>query len=67
MRIVSVRPQVNRFDAENRDAWAFAVVGQPEIRMNWTGPRNLTVKYGGGGGRVARQAVIWYGVAILYE
>jgi len=67
VRIVSsIRPSADHFDPNNRDEWAFAVEGQPDIRMTWAGPRNLTVKYGAGGGRVARQAVAWYGVSISY-
>jgi hypothetical protein len=66
-RIVSVRSGATRFDRENRDEWVFTIQGQPDIRLTWTGPEHLTVKYGGGSGRVVRQAVIWNGVAISYE
>jgi hypothetical protein len=66
-RIVSVRAGRTRFDGEKRDEWVFTVEGQPDIRLMWTGPDHLTVKYGGGGGRVVRQAVIWYGIAISYD
>jgi hypothetical protein len=67
LRVVSVRPRGTHFDGDNRDAWAFAVEGQPDMLVTWTGPRQLTVKCGSGGGRVARQAVIWSGVAISYQ
>lgn len=66
-RIVSVRASAARFDGEDREKWVFTIEGQPDIRLMWTGPAHLTVKYGGGGGRVMRQAVVWYGVAVSYE
>lgn len=66
-RVVSVRPGGARFDGEKRDEWVFMIQGQPDIRLTWGGPERLTVKYGGGGGRIVRQAMVWNGVAVTYE
>jgi hypothetical protein len=66
VRIVSVRPGGSRFDSENTDEWVFTVEGQPDIQLTWTAPERLTVKYGGGS-RVFRKAVVWYGLVITYE
>ncbi len=65
VRIVSVRATRTRFDGDDRDRWVFAVEGQPEIRLAWTDPERLTIKHGGG--RVSRQAVVWYGLSVSYE
>jgi len=66
-RVVSIRPSGARFDGANREEWVFVIQGQPDIRLAWASPERLIVKYGGGGGHVVRQTVIWNGVAVSYE
>ena len=66
VQIVGIRSGGSCFDSENTDEWVFTVEGQPGIALTWTAPERLTVKYGGGG-RVFRKAVVWYGLVISYE
>lgn len=66
VRIVSVRAAGAEFDGDAEKRYVFVIQGQSDIRVAWTGPEQLSVKYGGGG-RVMRQAVVWYGVAVSYD
>ena len=66
VRIVSVRMTDTAFDAEAENRYVFVVDGQPELRVAWDGPDNLSVKFGGGG-RIVRQVLIWYGVIVSYD
>jgi hypothetical protein len=65
-RIVGVRSPRDQFDGDQRDQWVFVAQGQPAIQLTWTEPGHLTIKYGGGS-RVVRKAVTWYGVNLSYE
>lgn len=66
LRIVSVRATNKAFDSEAEKQYVFVVEGQPDLQVAWDGPRHLSVKFGGGY-RVVRQALIWYGVTVAYD
>ena len=67
VRIVSIRPAGKAFDSEDRDRYVFVIEGQPNTRLAWTAPQYLRVSYSGGGGRINRQVVNWYGISVSYE
>jgi len=66
VRIVSVRATKAAFDGDTEKEYVFVVEGQPELQVAWNGPDYLSVRFGGGG-RVVRQALIWYGVTVGYD
>jgi len=65
-RIVSVRAANTAFDGDAEKEYVFVVEGQPDLHVAWDGPNHLSVRFGGGG-RVVRQALIWYGVTVGYD
>jgi hypothetical protein len=66
VRIVCVRATNAAFDGDAEKEYVFVVEGQPELQVAWNGPDHLSVRFGGGG-RVVRQALIWYGVTVAYD
>jgi hypothetical protein len=67
VRIVSLRPVGTAFDGDDTETWIFAIEGPIAIRPTWLASDRLTIKFGGGGGRVLRQQTMGSGVAISYE
>lgn len=44
-RVVSIRRRRNRFKGEDHKAWVFWMEYQPEIKVSWSGQRQLAVFY----------------------
>jgi Family of unknown function (DUF5412) len=44
-RVVSLRPRTSGFDPEEKGAWVFEVRNRPEVKVAWTGARQLSIMH----------------------